>query len=95
MSNKVKAAVLAGMLLLTACAQNGVNNNGQPVRIEEVVRARTVIIDTACDWVRPIFISRADTLTIETARSILVHNETWEAQCKKQTNEKQPANQQK
>ena len=92
MSNKVKAAVLAGMLLLTACAQNGVNNNGQPVRIEEVVRARTVIIDTACDWVRPIFISRSDTLTIETARSILGHNETWEAQCKKQTNEKQPAN---
>ena len=95
MSNKVKAAVLAGMLLLTACAQNGVNNNGQPVRIEEVVKARTVIIDTACDWVRPIFISRSDTLTIETARSILVHNETWEAQCKKQTNEKQPANPQK
>ena len=92
MSNKVKAAVLAGMLLLTACAQNGVNNNGQQVRIEEVVKARTLIIDTACDWVRPIFISRSDTLTIETARSILGHNETWEAQCKKQTNEKQPAN---
>lgn len=95
MSNKVKAAVLGALLVLTACAQNGVNNNGQPVRIEEVIKARTLIIDTACDWVRPIFISRSDTLTIETARSILVHNETWEAQCKKQTNEKQPANQQK
>ena len=95
MSNKVKAAVLGALLVLTACAQNGVSNNGQQVRIEEVVRARTVIIDTACDWVRPIFISKSDTLTIESARSILVHNETWEAQCKKQTNEKQLANQQK
>ena len=95
MRNKVKAAVLGALLVLTACAQNGVNNNGQPVRIEEVVKAHTLIIDTACDWVRPIFISRSDTLTIETARAILGHNETWEAQCKKQTNEKQPANQQK
>ena len=93
MSNKVKASVLAGMLLLTACAQNGVNNNGQQVRIEEVVRARTLIIDTACDWVRPI--SKSDTLTIETARSILVHNETWEAQCKKQQNENLLKNQPK
>ena len=92
MSDKVKAAVLGALLVLTACAQDGVNNNGQPVRIEEVVRARTLIIDTACDWLRPIFISRSDTLTIETARAILGHNETWEAQCKKQTNENKPAN---
>ena len=95
MSNKVKAAVLGALLVLTACAQNGVSNNGQSVRIEEVIRAHTVIIDTACDWVRPIFISRSDTLTIETARSILVHNETWEAQCKKQPNENKQASQAK
>ena len=95
MSNKVKASVLGALLVLTACAQNGVSNNGQQVRIEEVIKARTVIIDTACDWVRPIFISRSDTLTIETARSILVHNETWEAQCKKQTNENLLKNQPK
>ncbi len=95
MSNKVKAAVLGALLVLTACAQNGVSNNGQPVRVEEVVKARTVLIDTACDWVRPIFISKSDTLTIETARSILVHNETWEAQCKKQPNENLLKNQAK
>lgn len=87
MNNKIKAAALGAMLVLTACAQNEVQNNGQQVRIEEVVRARTVIIDTACDWVRPIFISKSDQLTIETARAILGHNETWEAQCKKQPNE--------
>ena len=92
MSNKVKAAVLGALLVLTACAQDGVNNNGQPVRVEEVVMARTIIIDTACDWLRPIFISKSDRLTIETARAILGHNETWEAQCKKQTNENKPAN---
>ena len=94
MNNKIKASVLGAMLVLTACAQNGVQNGGDKVRIEEVVRARTLIIDTACDWVRPIFISKSDTLTIETARSILVHNEAWEAQCKKQPNEnllKKPA----
>lgn len=95
MSNKVKAAVLGAMLVLTACAQDGVNNNGQQVRIEEVVRARTLIIDTACDWLRPIFISKSDTLTIETARAILGHNESWEAQCKKQPNENLLKNQAK
>ena len=95
MSNKVKAAVLGALLVLTACAQNGVSNNGQQVRIEEVIKARTLIIDTACDWVRPIFISKSDTLTIESARSILVHNETWEAQCKKQQNENLLKNQPK
>lgn len=39
------------------------------------------VIDTACAWVRPIMVSRDDTLTDETARSILIHNETWERVC--------------
>lgn len=39
------------------------------------------VIDTACAWVRPIMVSRDDVLTDETARSILIHNETWERVC--------------
>jgi hypothetical protein len=40
-------------------------------------------IDTACDWVRPILIapSEVDTLTDDTARQILAHNEAFEAAC--------------
>lgn len=39
------------------------------------------VTDGACGWVKPVYISRNDVLTDETARQILVHNETWEATC--------------
>ena len=38
-------------------------------------------IDTACDWVRPIWIHPADQLTPRTARQVLAHNETWQRIC--------------
>ena len=52
---------------LTSCAASG------PAKIS--------IIDTACMWVQPIYISSNDIFTEGTARSILIHNEAWEKNC--------------
>ena len=41
-----------------------------------------VTTDTACLWVRPIYISPADSLTDDTATQILAHNEKWKGNCK-------------
>ena len=39
-----------------------------------------VVID-GCSWVRPVYLSTEDVLTDETARQVLVLNETWERVC--------------
>lgn len=41
------------------------------------------MIDTGCDWVRPIWVSDEDDISPWTARQILRHNETWDAVCSK------------
>ncbi|URA06929.1 putative Rz1 protein [Xanthomonas phage Pfeifenkraut] len=41
-----------------------------------------VVVDTACKWVVPIYISKSqDNLSPETARQILAHNEAWKRNC--------------
>ena len=40
------------------------------------------IVDTACDWVRPIYINSQDDITESTAASILAHDRKWELNCK-------------
>nr|DAR80770.1 MAG TPA: hypothetical protein [Caudoviricetes sp.] len=40
-------------------------------------------VDTGCDWVRPIYISKDDSLTTQTARDILIHNRKWKVVCDK------------
>lgn len=37
--------------------------------------------DLGCTWVKPIYLSRHDALTADTARQILVHNETGAERC--------------
>lgn len=72
------------MLSLVGCATYKYEEQKQsPTRVEEIIKERTVVIDTACDWVRPVYVSKDDVFTPGTARQILAHNETWEAQCKK------------
>lgn len=39
------------------------------------------VTEGACAWVKPIYVSRDDVLTDETARQILTHNETWQVNC--------------
>jgi len=41
----------------------------------------TRVIDTACSWTRPIYISKADVLSDGTARQIVAHNETGKRRC--------------
>ena len=76
------------ILAMTGCATQEQKPEAQPSRVEEVIRERTLVIDTSCQWVAPIYIRKSDVLTIQTARAILNHNETWEANCKKDTPEK-------
>ena len=42
--------------------------------------AEAVVVD-GCSWVRPVYLSTEDVLTDETARQVLVLNETWEMVC--------------
>jgi len=45
--------------------------------------ARTEVIDTSCNWVKPIILTRADVLALDdaTKQAILTHNKTWKANC--------------
>lgn len=77
--------IAIAILAMTGCATQEQKPEAQQSRVEEVISERTLVIDTACQWVAPIYIRKSDVLTIQTARSILNHNETWEANCKKDT----------
>ncbi len=66
--------------LLTSCATNGAGQaktqGGEPL-----VQVKTRFIDTACDWTKPIYVSKGDVLTDETARAILAHDLAGAKQC--------------
>ncbi|OZI61541.1 hypothetical protein CAL28_19860 [Bordetella genomosp. 11] len=58
--------------LLASCA-----TTGQPVAetpIQPEVQVKTRVIDTGCDWNKPIYVDPADVLTDGTAKQILAHN---------------------
>ena len=48
-----------------------------------------------CSWVRPVYLSTEDVLTDETARQVLVLNETWERVCSDGTDQVQTQEQPK
>lgn len=58
------------MMSITSCATNGV--------------ADPVVVDTACNWVQPVYLTEQDIMTLDeqTKRAILSHNEKWDANCK-------------
>ena len=60
------------MLFASGCSA-GLSNLPQEV-------VRVPVID-GCSWVRPVYLSTEDVLTDETARQVLVLNETWEMVC--------------
>jgi len=39
------------------------------------------IVDTSCDWVKPIFVRKADKLSRPTATEILAHDDKWKQFC--------------
>ena len=46
-----------------------------------------VVVDTACDWVKPIYLTDhdIDVLERQTKKDILAHNKAWQANCQKET----------
>lgn len=46
-----------------------------------------VVVDTACDWVKPIYLTDhdIDVLDRQTKKDILAHNKAWQANCQKET----------
>jgi len=39
------------------------------------------IVDTSCNWVKPIFVRKADKLSAPTAAEILAHDDKWKQIC--------------
>ena len=62
--------------LLASCA-----TTGPATEPESQVITRTRIVDTGCDWTKPIMVSKADVLTDGTADQIRAHNETGAKRC--------------
>ncbi|SHH76188.1 hypothetical protein SAMN05428958_107254 [Pantoea sesami] len=42
-----------------------------------------VVVDTACDWVKPIYLTDHDieVMDRQTKKDILAHNKAWQANC--------------
>lgn len=62
-------------MLLSACATSG------PAEQVPHLVTRIRIIDTGCDWTRPIYVNKADVLADETAKAILAHNLAGAKRC--------------
>ena len=59
------------VVCLTAVLLTGCGTTGHEIKV----------VDTACTWTRPIYISQSDELTSRTAEQILTHNLTGETRC--------------
>ncbi|MFM0495575.1 thioredoxin domain-containing protein [Paraburkholderia caledonica] len=66
--------------LLISCATNGADQAKAPAA-EPLVQVKTRFVDTGCDWTKPIYVSKGDVLTDETAKAILAHNLAGAKQC--------------
>ncbi|EFI4477992.1 hypothetical protein HH765_000477 [Escherichia coli] len=47
-----------------------------------------VVVDTACDWVKPIYLTDhdIDVMDRQTKKDILAHNKAWKANCQYRIN---------
>lgn len=72
MYSRVLTICLATMLI-ASCGTTG------PVRVE--------VMDTACDWVKPIYGTDHDwdVLDSQTKKDILTHNKAWQANCQERS----------
>jgi hypothetical protein len=67
---------LSLLALLSACAAPVC----PPTPPAEVV-TKTRVVDTACDWVKPIYLDKTDVLSDETAKAILAHDKAGAKAC--------------
>jgi hypothetical protein len=66
--------------LSSGCATNGVDQAKTPAA-EPLVQVKTRVVDTGCDWTKPIYVSPGDVLTDGTAKAILAHNQNGVVKC--------------
>lgn len=66
------ALVLA---LLAGCATDC------PATAPVDVVTKTRVVDTGCDWVKPIYLDKTDVLSDSTARAILAHDQAGAKNC--------------
>lgn len=52
-----------------------------PVQKPMLVEAPPKVIDTACNWTRPIYLDKSDVLSDATARAVLAHNQAGAKEC--------------
>lgn len=67
--------------LNSSCATDGPATKPPAVPCEPQIVTKTRIVDTACDWARPIYVSKTDVLSDDTARAILAHNLAGSKNC--------------
>lgn len=60
-------------MLGSSCGTDGPAIKPAPAPEPQII-TRTRVVDTACDWTKPILVSKSDVLSDETARQILEHN---------------------
>lgn len=62
--------------LMTLSTASCVKNGGVPV-----------VVDTACDWVRPLYLTEQDIRVLDrkTKRDIAAHNRVWQRNCSPET----------
>lgn len=68
---------ISALALLAACATTA---QCPPTPAPEVV-TKTRVVDTSCDWVKPIYLDKTDVLSDATAAAILAHDKAGAAHC--------------
>lgn len=66
--------------LSSGCATNGADQ-AKTQAAEPLVQVKTRFIDTGCDWTKPIYVSKGDVLTDDTAKAILAHDQAGAIKC--------------
>ncbi|WP_157384179.1 hypothetical protein [Burkholderia glumae] len=73
------ALVGEAALVLTALIACTSSPATSPVQVQ--VETRTKVIDTACNWTKPIYLEKSDVLSDATARAVLAHNQAGAKEC--------------
>ncbi len=68
-------------VLSSSCATDGPATKPPAAPCEPQIVTKTRIVDTSCDWTRPIYVSKTDVLSDDTARAILAHNLAGSKNC--------------
>ncbi len=70
-----RIGLASSVLLLAGCA-----TTCPPQPAPEVV-TKTRVVDTSCDWVKPIYLDKTDVLSNATAKAILAHDQAGAKNC--------------